>query len=1435
MRIRTRILQLEALALLLLSPQAWACTAPLWNLQTTTLQLGQVPIGTAIPITINGTATGYNGSNGGPVTVSPSASGPLTFSGFSTNLIPGNMLPFTFSGSLTPTQPGLQTGSLSFQPYCGTFTTSPSMVQITYTGIATTSSVPPPSALFPYVGLFGEPVSTTTGELFGYDETADLSVRGPFPLTFQRYYGSLLGVNKVASALGTNWMSNYDVSLAVTASTATVTLFRGKTVTFKQSAGAWQLSSTEQRPFQLIAAGSGYRFLDPRSGVIYSFNSSGALTALQDRNGNTLTITPGPGGPTQVADGLGRTLTFTYTGANLTKVQDQAGRSVTFAYTSGNLTSWTNAAGKTTTFAYTAAGTLSGLMTTSTRPAGNQPLSQTYDSQGRVATQSHGVGATMTFTYNSSGNGATVATPGGPTLTDVNDGNNNLTSTSDSTNLSSKFTYDSSNRILTSTNRAGATESFTYDSASGLPSSHTDQAGFKTTYKYAASTANGFTYYDLASVGYPDGTSVTYTRDANGNVLAHTDQAGNKTQFTYNAAGQILTTTSPTGSVTTQTYGSDGMLASSQRSSGELTSYTYDAAKRRILVTNPDGTTRATTYDALDAVTSVTDERGNISGATFDANENLRTAYDALNAVSSFSYDADDRTTTSVDARGATTTRAWDAAGRLQSVTDPTAVSTSYTYDSLNRPTQILDTALRGLTLSWDQEARLSSATDALSRTTTFTREQRGLVTATKTPKGETSSFSYDSMGRRSSTTDPLGRGTTFTYEARGRLASVAMPGGVSSKYTYDALGHLTAKTDPLGNAWNSAYDSQGRLAAVTDPLGQSTSLKRDSRRHVSSVTFPQNLGSAQNTFDAHGNRTAVNYSDGTALTYTYDANNRLTSANGITLAYDANGRISNSNGLLIGRDAAGRIASVTYAPGKVAHYTYESRGLLSQVTDWVGGTTSFTYDAAHQLTSRTLANGVTETYTYDADGRVASIQAAQGSTTISSIALTRDADGRVTSAVRSAPNVPNVPTGYFGDAFDAASQAWGSGYDPLGRVTQDGLTGRTYTWDLASRLTSYSGSNGTASFTYDANGQRISSTTGGVTQNYVLNYALPMSSVATVKTGGSDLRYYIWLPNGTLLESVEASGGARHFYHFDESGTTNFLTGDSGAVTDSYASTPYGETMIQTGTTPNPFTFQGAFGVMQEGSTGLYYMRARYYDSASARFIARDPVNQTDPRAIPPYQFAYSNPVERADPSGMNPGDEAAVALFFVDVMFGDNAVPQFLPFTWQPSVQSTSFSSLDSFNSTLDLGTSLSNTDLNSIDWGAGQPSTFSWSSSSPASGPSFGDLNAFDPGLNDIISDVELALDAAFDKAMDPTLAAPAPAAAPQTSPATDLGLPDLSSTSDGNTSPVSPFPNIPFGPSCVGGVRLQPYGSGPSPSADPVITPSLFGMGLNRFRL
>src|SRR5205085_11751653 len=129
-------------------------------------------------------------------------------------------------------------------------------------------TAPPPSAATPNAGSLRDPVSTATGELYGFDDHADLELGGPLPLEIRRYYGSMLRDNGVFSALGDNWMHNFDIKLAVAGTTGIVTLFRGKTVKFSQSGAAWQLASKERLSYQLAASGAGFKFLDPSDNLV---------------------------------------------------------------------------------------------------------------------------------------------------------------------------------------------------------------------------------------------------------------------------------------------------------------------------------------------------------------------------------------------------------------------------------------------------------------------------------------------------------------------------------------------------------------------------------------------------------------------------------------------------------------------------------------------------------------------------------------------------------------------------------------------------------------------------------------------------------------------------------------------------------------------------------------------------------------------------------------------------------------------------------------------------------------------------------------------------------------------------------------------------------------------------------------------------------------
>ncbi len=94
--------------------------------------------------------------------------------------------------------------------------------------------------------------------------------------------------------------------------------------------------------------------------------------------------------------------------------------------------------------------------------------------------------------------------------------------------------------------------------------------------------------------------------------------------------------------------------------------------------------------------------------------------------------------------------------------------------------------------------------------------------------------------------------------------------------------------------------------------------------------------------------------------------------------------------------------------------------------------------------------------------------------------------------------------------------------------------------------------------------------------------------------------------------------------------------TGDPDAVVASRnAYTPYGVTRGD----DNLATDRGWLGQVEDQSSGLTYLNARYYDPAIARFISPDPLmDPTDPRTLDPYRYADNNPVVFTDPGGLAP-----------------------------------------------------------------------------------------------------------------------------------------------------------------------------------------------------
>jgi RHS repeat-associated protein len=124
----------------------------------------------------------------------------------------------------------------------------------------------------------------------------------------------------------------------------------------------------------------------------------------------------------------------------------------------------------------------------------------------------------------------------------------------------------------------------------------------------------------------------------------------------------------------------------------------------------------------------------------------------------------------------------------------------------------------------------------------------------------------------------------------------------------------------------------------------------------------------------------------------------------------------------------------------------------------------------------------------------------------------------------------------------------------------------------------------------------------------------------------------YISGPGGMLLEQIQDSGttGTAYYYHADQLGSVRAVTNQAGTVVNTYAYDAYGTTTASSETVANPFRYAGEY---QDAETGLYYLRARYYDPATQQFLTRDPLVAATEQA---YNYAGGSPLNATDPRGL-------------------------------------------------------------------------------------------------------------------------------------------------------------------------------------------------------
>ncbi|HEX8343309.1 MAG TPA: LamG-like jellyroll fold domain-containing protein, partial [Actinoplanes sp.] len=502
----------------------------------------------------------------------------------------------------------------------------------------------------------------------------------------------------------------------------------------------------------------------------------------------------------------------------------------------------------------------------------------------------------------------------------------------------------------------------------------------------------------------------------------------------------------------------------------------------------------------------------------------------------------------------------YDRDGELVASTDPNGNTTYYAYDEAGQPVKetapaaTAETTAGAVTanaVSWTGYNTFGEVTDTKDpngnwSVTVYDAEGRPVVERSPQYKAPGSNdtvtpeivSAYDDSGRLAKVRDPLGRETSYVYDQLDRLSAVKTANGAVTKYRYNLLGDLEATTDPNGAVSTATWDYLGRQKTSTEVVRQTGTNHTTTYRYgfggwESEMVTPGKV-SHRTTYNALGETTGVTDGAGNTTTYSYDGTGQVVK---VTLpdktftrsVYDLAGRQTRTSshgadGAELQAeetryDAAGNVVASIDGRRTVTRYAYDATGMLIRQVQPISASdtieTSFGYDQTGNRTRFTDGRGNAFWTTYNSLGLPES-QVEPATTTHKNAAdrtftVAYDAAGR--GVKQFLPGNVTITSDYDemgqltrqrGDGAEAATAAREFQYDVAGRLTRFSGPGgdNKLEYDDRDLPTSMSGPSGDAKFSYTPDGNLASRTDAAGTTSFGYDTAGRLSSLANPTAG---------------------------------------------------------------------------------------------------------------------------------------------------------------------------------------------------------------------------------------------------------------------------------------------------------------------------------------------
>ncbi|WP_408956503.1 RHS repeat domain-containing protein [Natroniella sp. ANB-PHB2] len=545
----------------------------------------------------------------------------------------------------------------------------------------------------------------------------------------------------------------------------------------------------------------------------------------------------------------------------------------------------------------------------------------------------------------------------------------------------------------------------------------------------------------------------------------------------------------------------------------------------------------------------------------------------------------------------------------------------------------------------------------------------------------EVAEFEYDNLGNLTRITSLTDQIFNYKYNERGDILKIEYPDDTREEFIYDNVGNLIEKVSKNGEVVELKHDNLHRLIKMEYSTDKDADYLIDTDQDKIIYNYDEDV------VNGLGNQTSI-IDDGDKVEYSYDKFNRV---NKVSRTLEEAGETWTSE---YDYNSQGLLESIVYPSERVVNYDYDLRGLRTGIElEYEGGNkeiASYRYNENGAVEEIIYGNEVIQSeFGYDSRQRLEFIEATNDEELLFSKDYEYDRIGNRSKTVGTFGEEP----GYLYDDLDRLTEVDYPGnkksyfeYDPIGNRKEliyrhDTSSENQYHYEydynqdnnqlLNYQLSPYSyyeydyNDNGSVlskelirgnevieetSYKYDLRNQlreiEISNKLTGASNQ--VNFAYNNKGWRVMKDTGLEKTYYLYGKGQQVLEERNEADDIQLFIYgnqgrlavLDEDnqlryvvndilGSTSVVTDEEGSELVRYKYAPFGNLIRSEGEINDSYRFTGK---EFDGTTGLYYYGARFYDPELGRFITEDPAQD----GWNWFVYTANNPLKYVDPDGL-------------------------------------------------------------------------------------------------------------------------------------------------------------------------------------------------------